>query len=255
MKKISNTIAACVCMLLMLSGCEENERMPYSADPRVYFYERIMNTAGEYEDVFSSAYTFADKSSDVTLDTVLVNARIMGNTTTEDRSFKAVVVSDSSAAANSEGITYYEVLDGVVKAGEVEGYLPLVVYRTQLIKDSTLQVTLQIVDADGYDLQAGVPDRLNFTVSWADKLVKPANWDTDLSYFFGTYSDTKYQFIIDVLGISTFTIYSRYNTSGLYATATMYDFKARLKEALTAYNGANDPDLTDENGQLVTFPS
>jgi hypothetical protein len=253
MKKILNYAAALACLLLIVS-CEENERMPYSSEPRVYFFEQILLPGGLYEDVFEKTYTFADKSSDVTEDTVYIKTRIMGYAADHDRNFKAVVVSDSSAVAEYEGVTYYKVLDGYVKAGEVEGYLPLLVYRTSLIKDSTLQITLHIVDADGYDLEAGVRENLNFNVSWGDKLVKPANWDTDLAYFFGTYSDTKYQFVIDVLGISTFTIYARYNPTGQYTTAAMYDFAARLKDALKIYNAANDPDLTDENGQLVTFP-
>lgn len=255
MKTIRNYYtAATVCLLVLLAGCEENERIPYLAGPRVYFYERIMQSGGLYEDVFSRTYTFADKSSDVVTDTVLIKTRIMGDITPVDRTFKAAVVGDSSAVAEWESVTYYKVLDGLVKAGNEEGYLPLVVYRTPLIKDSTLQVTLQIVDAPGYDLAPGTPERLIFNVAWADKLVKPANWDTDLLFFFGPYSDTKYQFVIDVLGISTFTIYSRFNTTGQYTSASMYDFRARLKEALSAYNNTHDPDLTDENGQLVTFP-
>lgn len=239
--------------LITLAACEENDRMPYVGYPGVYFYERQLSGA-VYIDLTNKNYSFADKASTLLEDTVYIKTKIMGYTASHDRHFKTAVVGDSSAAATADNTVYYRVLDGTVKAGEIEGALPLVVYRTALIKDSTLQVTLQITDADGYDLEAATPGNLLFTVYWADKLIKPDNWDGTLAYFFGSYSKTKYQFIIDQLGISQFTIYSRFNPTGTYTSANMFDFAARLKEALKAYNNANDPDLTDENGTIVTFP-
>lgn len=238
---------------LLFTACEENERMPYSGDPSVYFYERMLSAA-VIIDVYDKTYSFADKASTLQEDTVYVKAKLMGYTADKDRTFKAIVVGDSSAVAEENDTVFYKVLDGVIKAGEIEGYLPVVVYRTTRIKENTLQITLKIVDSEANDLKAATPGNLIFTVYWADKLIKPANWDASLAYFFGTYSDTKYQFIIDVLGISQFDIYTRFNTTGIYTTADMYDFANRLKEALRTYNAAHDPDLTDETGALVTFP-
>lgn len=234
-------------------ACEENERLAYDAGARVYFYEQVVSGAVT-EEVYEANYSFADKSSELQQDTLFVTTQVMGTAATVDRSFKATVVGDSSMHQQVDGVTYYTVLDGVIKAGEIQGYLPLVLYRTALIKDSTLQVTLQITEDESYDLQPGVPDYTVFTVYWADRLIEPDNWETELYYFFGTYSDTKYQFMIDILGISEYTIYSRFNPEGQYTSAQIYDFVNHLKEALADYNAANDPDLTDENGELVTFP-
>lgn len=238
---------------LMLTACDENERLPFSGEPSVYFNEQITVNGQPFE-IFERGYSFAGQSSSVIQDTVWLASKVIGYTADTDRHFKAVVVGDSSAAQVRNDTVYYEVLDGVIPAGEVNGYLPLVIYRTAWIQDTTLQVTLKIVDAEGYDLQAGTPGNLSFTVYWSDRLVKPANWDASLSFFFGAYSTTKYQFIIDVLGVAEFTIYSRFNPTGAYTTGDMYDFRSRLKEALQAYNDTHDPDMTDETGALVTFP-
>ena len=96
-----------------------------------------------------------------------------------------------------------------------------------------------------------------FSLRWSDNLVKPDNWRPYfLEVFFGSYSRIKYQFIIEVLGINEFPLQpSRYSwTEGYYSTSQMWEFNSKLKLALVGYNSTHDPDLTDENGNLVTFP-
>lgn len=242
-----------VCLFLLLAACEENDRLPFSVAPSVYFNEQVQG-AGVVVDIKQRGFSFAGQASTVVQDTVWIVSKVIGYKADTDRRFKAVVVGDSSAAPVRNDTTYYRVLDGIIPAGAVDGALPVVFYRTRWIQDTTLQVTVQIVDAEGYELKAGTPGNLVFTVYWSDRLVKPANWDASLAFFFGPYSTAKYQFIIDVLGIAEFDIYSRFNPTGKYTTIEMYDFRSRMKEALQVYNDAHDPDMTDETGTLVTFP-
>lgn len=251
MKKIFYGFS-CIAMLVV-AACKENDRLPFSDEPSAYFYEMITVNGQPFE-IFERGYSFAGKPAALVEDTVWVASKVIGYKADTDRHFKAVVTGDSSAAPVRNDTVYYKVLDGVIPAGEVNGYLPVVLYRTRWIQDTTLQITLNIVDAEGYDLKAGTPGNLSFKVYWSDQLVKPANWDASLAFFFGAYSTTKYRLIIDVLGIAEFDIYTRFNTTGKYTTGDMYDFRSRMREALAAYNNANDPDMTDETGALVTFP-
>ena len=92
-------------------------------------------------------------------------------------------------------------------------------------------------------------DELCFIVTFNDRLTIPSNWNS-LKTYFGEPSLVKYQFIIDVLGISEFP------TTGdnKYEAGELYYFQDELRVALVKYNNEHkDKPLTDENGNRVTF--
>jgi len=75
-------------------------------------------------------------------------------------------------------------------------------------------------------------------------------WELILETYFGEPSLVKYQFIIDVLGISEFP------TTGenKYEAGELYYFQDELRVALVKYNNEHkDKPLTDENGNKVSF--
>ncbi len=75
----------------------------------------------------------------------------------------------------------------------------------------------------------------------------PANWP-DLEEFFGTYSDTKYRFMLEnSTPGTTFSI-------DTMSWAMLMSYKIKFQNAVRTYNAAHPGNaLTDENGNLVTF--
>jgi hypothetical protein len=108
-------------------------------------------------------------------------------------------------------------------------------------------VRLAIRLIESADFKPGVVEQNHFLLKWNDVLSKPKNWDAELTEFFGTYSLTKYRFIIDTLGIASFS------ASGM-SWAELNNYKIKLRTALNEYNQAHPGNpLKDENGQLVSF--
>jgi hypothetical protein len=89
-----------------------------------------------------------------------------------------------------------------------------------------------------------------YLVKINDYLSQPTNW-SQLTGYFGTYSQVKYAFVISVTGRSEFLFT---NTTDPVSTSQMLYFKIQCQNALTAYVTANGP-MVDEFGQTVQFPN
>lgn len=223
----------------MLTACHESEVMDYALDGRVYFYERVKMGGGENK-VDSKTYSFAIQNDTVQKDTFKINVRLMGYVADHDRTFRAVAVPDSTTAI--EG-THYHILDGVLKAGAYEGFLPVEIYRTDDTKDKEVKLYLRLTPTD--DLAPGNSTDISFKLTWGNKLVRPANWP----YYFGEYSDNKYRFAIDQLGLSDWPQANRYQTGkveGVYTAAELQRFATLLNEAYTEYRKTHSPIYIDD---------
>ncbi|WP_316797721.1 DUF4843 domain-containing protein [Pedobacter frigidisoli] len=239
-------------MAILFSSCEK-EVDTYTNDPRLYFFERgtdLLQTR-----ITSKSFSFVPLASSIVTDTIKIKVKTMGLATATDRVFRGATIKQGTTAV--EG-TDYAFIDGKIKAGQVEGLLPVVLYRTAKIKSASL--TLNLTIADSQDFKVGVVEDQAFTLNWSDDIVKPANWDglISLTFYFGTYSKTKFRFIIDVTGIADFPLQQSGRVPlnpGEYSNSMMNDIKLRVKDALAAYNSSHATPLTDENGVLVTFPN
>ncbi len=236
----------------LLSSCEK-EIDTYQDDPRLYFFERAADLVQTR--ISSKSFSFVPFPSTVLTDTIKIKVKTMGLARDYDRMLKGVTVLVGTTA--TEG-TNYAFVEGTIKAGQVEGYLPVVLYRTADIKTKSL--TLNLTIAETKDFKPGVIEDQTFSLNWSDDLVKPANWDgiISLNFYFGTYSRAKYRFIIDVTGITDFPLQQSGRVPlnpGEYSNSMMNDVKLRVKEALATYNASHTVPLTDENNVLVTFPN
>lgn len=246
-----NKIVLLFTLLGFLTACEKD--IPsYSNDPRVYFFER--NTDLTATPITFKSFTFLRLPLDVTTDTFLIKVKIMGEKASYDRVVRGKAIADSTTA--KEGV-HYDFIDGVIPADSIYGYVPVVLYRTADIADSS--VVLNLTLADTKDFKQGVAESEKFTLSWSDNVVKPTNWDgfISLSAYFGTYSTVKYRFIISITGVEQFPLQQSGRippAPGEYTASGMTDIKNMLKDALNAYNATHSPAMTDEFGQLVTFP-
>lgn len=251
MKSINKIIIVIAVLGLFFSACEK-DIAAYNNDPRIYFFER--NTDLNQSRITFRSFSFLKLPLDISKDTFYIKVKIMGETAPYDRIVRGAAIAEGTTAKEGE---HYTFIDGIVPADSIIGYLPVVLNRTADLRDTS--VTLQLSIAETKDFKPGVTEDNSFTLSWSDNVVKPANWDglISLSFYFGSYSAVKWRFIISVTGVDNFPLQQSGRVPpapGEYTNAGMNDIKAMLKDALAAYNSANDPDLTDESGQLVTFP-
>lgn len=227
-------------LIMTLTQCKENEMMDFSLDGSIYFYETDTLNAVE-RIVTEENYSFALVNSSLMEDTIKVRVKLMGAVADYDRTFKAVAIADSSTAI--EGV-HYKLLDGVMKAGEYISYLPVVLYRTADTKEQKVSVYLRISQTN--DLGAGNANLINYRISWADMLMKPKNWP----YYFGSYSNNKYRFAIDVLGMTEWPQADRFYdgvSGGVFTISELQLFANQLNEAYTEYRKTHDPIYMDEN--------
>lgn len=248
LKKILSTLCCISSMAFMMTACEKMDPI-YVDDARVNFWvlQDTFNNTGSK--VYTSGYTFAAQPDHVNIDTIFLRVKTMGPITQSDRRFAAI--KDTAATTNAIEGTDFKILEGLVPAGKYVGYLPVVLYRTPVLKTTTK--TLGIVIADNGTFRPGVKEDMKFTIYFNDGLVMPSNWDVLTSYF-GTYSEVKYKFIISVLGISDFPVSTSTYRLGQFTHYQMLDFKNRMKDALAEYNNTHPEPMRDESNVLITFP-
>jgi len=231
------------------SACEKSVDS-YENDPRIYFFERQNDLVSTR--ITSKSFSFLTYPSTVTRDTMLIKVKIMGLPGATDRIVRGEAIADGTTAIEGQ---HYQFIDGTIKAGAIIGELPVVLLRSEDIKNEA--VTLKLRIAETADFKPGVAEDSSFSLTWNDNLIKPTNWDTGLFFYFGTYSAVKFRFVIDVLGLAEFPLQASARVPlkpGEFSNAAMLDFKARMKQALLEYNNTHTEPKKDENEQLVTFP-
>jgi hypothetical protein len=144
-------------------------------------------------------------------------------------------------------------------ANQYTGFIPVLVKRNVSQKNQEKRLRLEVIGSS--DFQTGLPNTtpqnpraggtLQYLVKINDFLSKPANWDTQLTSYYGAYSQTKYALVIKTTGRSEF-LFS--GTADPVTFSQMLYFKIICKDALSVYELANGP-LIDENGIRVTFPN
>ncbi|TJZ61068.1 DUF4843 domain-containing protein [Sphingobacterium olei] len=234
--------------LFALAGCEKDID-GYTQDPRLYFFERANDV--NRTRVSSRTFTFLTLADEEMKDTLYIKVKTMGEIVNRDRQVMGKTIAEGTTAI--EGVDF-DFIPGLVPAGNIEGLLPVVLYRTLRLKNETVVLNLTI--GETADFKAGVIEDEVFTLSWADRLIQPNPWP----FYFGAYSNVKYQFIIDELGIAEFPsqLSPRVeNLPGEYSLADLQDMASRLRVRLREVNTENfgkpNYPLRDENGALVVF--
>ncbi|MBQ8423307.1 MAG: DUF4843 domain-containing protein [Coprobacter sp.] len=229
------------CALFALVACQQNEVMDYALDARVYFNETTGSGTLE-KNIWTMNYSFALQKSTLTQDTIKLKVKLMGNVVDYDRVFEAEVLADSTTAQSG---THYDLLPGVLKAGTYESYLPVVLYRTEDTQEQSVSLYLRLSVTN--DLAPGNPDAINFSLHWADMLMRPAHWP---EYYFGEYSVNKYRFAIDVTGHTDWEQAPRVTTGkqeGIYTITEIQREADKLNDAYAEYRKTNGPIYVDDN--------
>lgn len=261
MKRISQFIIMCL-FLSVMNSCQKNERDFFDID-----YSALNIWLGtQTAPIASSYYNFIGHHH---MDSVMFHARISGLATDYDRPFTLEVV-----RGDVDRITYY-LGDYMIPAGEIYATFPIHIgkpdgFDSFRYADGTLVFR---VKANEYFSEGAIGTNgvaLNrLQLIFQNSVSKPWNWDADtypyyrLSYFFGSYSNVKYEFMINTLGISDFRILYGSNLEGqesnVISWAQAAYFQTKCQTALATYNSNSDniasgrAPLKDENNFEVAF--
>jgi len=233
----------------LVTACKKSELTSYTQPDMIYVYKEFYDANKD-----SLTYSFAIMPDGVMTDTVNVPLRIMGNARDKDR----VVTIQTVAAGTTATSQQYTILPTNVKAGAFTTNIPILVNRTPEMKTREVRILLEIGASD--DFLPGIPNTTaainraggatQYLVKINDFLTKPSNWESLLSTYFGTYSQVKYKFIIDVTGRTEFPITGQ----DMVSPSQFLFYKQLCRVRLETYNAANGP-LKDEFGIFVTFPN
>lgn len=228
-------------LLGIFCACQQNEMMDFSLSDRIYFNETT-STGATLEKITEKNYSFALQNSALMEDTVKLKTKLMGYLSDRDRVFRAEILAEGTTAV--EGV-HYTLLDGILKAGQYESYLPVVLYRTADTKEAPVSLSLRLISTD--DLDPGHPDDISFSLSWGDILMKPEHWP---EYFFGAYSVNKYRFAIDVTGHTDWPQAERVTSGkqeGIYTITDIQREANKLNDAYEEYRKTYGPIYEDDN--------
>jgi hypothetical protein len=214
---------------LLLASCAKDNELLFDQSAAIY-----VSSSPD-----SAEYSFATSPTTVTVDSVLMTFRIIGNASNKDREIKLVPRAISTA---KQGY-HYKVGRAIVKANEFSAIVPVYLYRRAGLKDSTLLAILDI--QENADFKVGYPKQLRFKLTITDMLTKPAIWDNVWTPYFGEYSQVKFRFLLTATGRTNWTSFP-------FPADSRY-LSQRARNALLEYNQTYGP-LIDENGAEVFFP-
>jgi hypothetical protein len=193
-----------IAMIVLLCSCEKEGLLQYSANDAVNFVTK------------SVTYSFLTNPGDEYIQEMEV--AIIGDTVSYDRYFNAVAVKDASTTAPDN---LYEILGGVIKAGEFKGKLSVKLKKSPELANSTVNLKIRLVDSD--DFKAGNVEAREAVISWTDQVVVPS-WTYYRIFFTAQASPAAYRAIVVSTGLTVFAAadYSRLGTAGATALGTKF---------------------------------
>lgn len=221
----------------VLTNCNTDELDTFNGGNQVYF-ERVPSTA--------DSLTFSFAVLDATVQSSLVEIPIVvtGALCDHDRSVNITVLEESTTAIADVD---YSFTSTVIPAGAYGTTLQVTVNRTPALAQEEKEIVFQILPSEELFTEVN-PAWTDYKLKINDQLTEPARWIYDCYPYFGVYSEAKYRFIIDTLGIWDFP------SSGDNAIpkAQMLYYQDKMKTALAAYELENGP-MMDEKGNRITF--
>ncbi|HJT72687.1 MAG TPA: DUF4843 domain-containing protein [Chitinophaga sp.] len=187
----------------------------------------------------SAMISFGTRPAAQTDSSLHIAVRITGAMSAANRTF-FITVTDSLTTALAD--EYVLPATFVLPANSIETSFPLILKRTSRLKTMNARLTLSVKENENF-VRGPINGRFSPTVKiiWNDRLIKPATWSAS----FGTYSDKKYQVIIEQTGYTEFNVH----------ISIIYQILFTVQKYVSEYNAANpDAPLRDENGALVSYP-
>lgn len=229
-----------VSIIWLFFGCKKEEVPFFEAKPGIAFYIN----QGEQD---SLSYSFAYGLDVKERDTLFLKMRVMGSAIDSPRKIKIVPAEGTTARS---GIDYI-LPDMSLPAGQLSVEYPLVVLNSPEMKQKEFVLIADVVStedlqvgATGWDITETSRAMTRMTVKISNILSRPAYWDYT-EWYFGRFSEIRYRFMVQVLGITDFS------AENLGITGT-YNYPIALRKALVEYEAVHGKPLEDEHG-IVTF--
>jgi len=238
MKTINNKIVYLLFTVFLLTSCVEKDIMLYENDPRIFFQ---IPGSGSVALRDSLVFSFPSKPNIGASDTLWFKACVMGVASPTSREIGIKVNTEKSTAI--EGVNY-KIVSKVMPANAYSVMIPVVVYRAGLLNKS-VRLELQVVENSNFKIGY---ERYNKAIFiWGDKYIKPDIWDvSNYMNCFGTFTETRYAFILKTCGITELPDPMNLVILGYY--------NSLVREALYNYNSVpGTVPLSDELG-AIAFP-
>lgn len=234
-----------VMLMMMLASCKKDPDAVFSGKDGITFYYK----SGAEQD--SVSYSFKFNKVPKTRDTVWIKMRLVGKLSGKARKIKVIAGAGTTATQGS----HFILPDFVLPADSFQVRYPLVLLSSDDLNTKAVRLVLQIAESE--DLVVGTRgaadvstvNAVQFKVNFSNRLIKPDYWSY-IAYYIGEYSAVRYQFMIDVFGMSDFRPDTK---GGIIGYAQWVNIKGRLRNALDEYVSQHGP-LLDENGGKVEFP-
>ena len=233
---------------LLIFSCKQNDEYDFRGENQIYI------ASGD-----STMFSFAVKPTNYRIHEIRIPVRITGSAISTDREIRVDIDNERTQYAK-EGLPenggHYVVEKCILPKDSVNTAVIIRLYRDNIKstmkelekEEENMSLAINIIPNGGFLGDMG-EDRLCYIVAFNDRLTIPGNW-VYLRPYFGAPSLVKYQFIIDVLGISEFPTFG----ANAYTQGELYYFQDKMRIALNKYNKENpDAPLKDENGNRVTF--
>lgn len=194
MKVLRYIFAACL-LAAVLHSCDQDIDFPYEGKDRIQFehYTVNYNSVRNYTD--SVVFSFGLLNDSIKVDTAKIPMEFLGKGSDQTRTYKVVVVPDST---NAVAGVHYEKFDELqtFRAGEFHDTLRIVVYREKLSTSfrnpQTIRLDLKLEPTDDFDL--GLAGGIQRKVLLNNYLSEPDWWTSHMGL--GYYHPKKWKILI-----------------------------------------------------------
>ena len=229
---------------MSFASCQKDEVDLYQQNAGIYFNGRTLT------------YTFVENIPNFKLgaDTVNLPLLITGEAVDHDRIVEVVEAVEDTITASKD---MYEVLGGVVKAGEYKGFVKVKINYVPAMDDSVYVTKFKLRSSDEFPVTD--LNHVVYKLYMTNKMTQPSNW-IRLRSTFGEYSNSWYHFILETTGLSSIPYWSYRGSADprnpdperWTMTRNELDaYKALVKEALAKYNNAHPGDpMKHQDGEF-----
>ncbi|WP_196937632.1 DUF4843 domain-containing protein [Sphingobacterium pedocola] len=240
-------------LIVLLTGCEKNEPIVFKKEDAAL--QLWFGTTNQVLD--SVSFNFSYMTSDT--DSVVFNARILGKPLDHDIEFELSPEGDAD-------LVYFALPKFIIKAGEVEVKYPIYFEKPDNYQEfKTAEGVILFKLKPSPMFKEGNKEMSALKISLKNSLAKPDNWDSalfpysSLNTYFGAYSNRKFEFMIETLGVSYFNVFlstnAAQNTDPKAISSIFANYYASIcRTTLAEYNATHTNPMIDEDTQIpVTF--
>lgn len=227
-------------MLLLWGACKKVEMPDYTGGPGFYFNALLSD---------STNYSFANQLEYKASDTVWLTMQLIGDVTDYERTVELEAAEGSSAL---EGQHFSLPAVTLVSKAYTLTY-PVILLNAPDLKEKTVRLVLKVKEnkdfPEGSAIITASRRYTRYKINFNNRLIKPDYW-LYIQNYFGEYSDVKYRFMMDVIGISDFL---PDHVGGKIPYSDFINYSGQMSNALEAYEAQHGP-MLDETGKEINFP-